>query len=100
MGGIGSGRRPYKHLNRVQTAPSPLRRSVNGGSWPRPNPDYPDADVVAEAVATLETLWHDCASSLDGFNSTLARLEQIETFCVDHEILLPGDTGRDLLERG
>lgn len=98
MGGVGSGRRPYKHLNRVQAAPSPLRRPVNDGSWPRPNPAYPDAEVVAEAVATLENLWHECASSLSGFNSTLAKLEQIEAFCVDHHILLPGDSGRDLLK--
>jgi hypothetical protein len=74
--------RPSRALN---TAPAER-------NWPRANPDYPDREVVDEAVTTLRSLYDKVTEQfiVDGcINPSLDEMQRVEQFCVNEGILLP-----------
>lgn len=100
MGGRGSGRKPYRHLTRVDGGS--VQSPVEHRSWPKRNPDCPDVELQDEVVTELQRLWDEALANLivDGEpNPAIDEMERIERVAIENGVILPTRQGGKLLLR-
>ena len=100
MGGRGSGRKPYRHLMRVDGSAS--QHDSVARPWPVRNPACTDVELQDEAVSELQRLWDACLAQLviDGErNPLLDELERLEAVCLANEVILPSRNGNKIILR-